>query len=307
LSAHLSATPPRFVAHSTRVVGGQLSVSTFPLQMPGKPGVRSSVNSFSSASRLRLSRLLFRLPWPNDEVAFVTLTFADDVDGKFAKSCLHNLHRWFDYQYPSAEVVWKMEFTKRGRQHFHLLARPLPGSSLPDDFATRLRSQWEFRMGCGFILVKQLYNRSGAIRYFSDYLSKKEGGRKYYQEQVPDGVWSGRFWGVWGRPELLPEFSSYLSDEQFDYVLAVVNLCLFRERVDFRFLSSKTSKRYDPPVASLVRAVVSGEAPTSSELLLMTEDERLFWDYLVDSGRLAFFADNFPPDEHEGGSVRDSG
>jgi len=304
LSVHLSATPPRFVAHSTRIAGGQLSVSTFPLQMPGKPGVRSSVSSFSSASRLRLSRLLFRLPWPNEEVAFVTLTFAEDVDGKFAKSCLNKLHSWFDYQYPSAEVVWKMEYTKRGRQHFHLLARPVPGSPLPDDFSTRLESQWLGRMNCGFILVKQLYNRSGAIRYFSDYLSKKQGGDKYYQEQVPDGVWSGRFWGLWGHPELLPEFSCYLSDHQFEYVLAVVNGRLLRDGVDFRFWASKTSKRYDPPVAYLVRAMVTGESPTAHEWLVMTDDERSRWEYLVDSGGLALFVENFPPDEHEGENVR---
>jgi len=301
-----SSTPPSFVAHSTRVSGGQLSVSTFPLQMPGKPGARSSVNSFSSASRLRLSRLLFRLPWPNEEVAFVTLTFAEDVDGKFAKSCLNRLRSWFDYQYPSAEVVWKLEFTKRGRHHFHLLARPVPGSPLPDDFATRLRSQWQFRMQCGFILSKQVYNRGGAIRYFADYLSKKQGGAKSYQEQVPDGVWSGRFWGLWGRPELLPEFSVQLTDDQFRYVLMVLNLLLGIEGVDFRFLCDRSSKRYDPVLSYLVRALVDGEAPNSLEWLVMTEDERARWDDFVDSGRLRFYWEHFPPDEHECENVGDS-
>ena len=307
MSYSLSATPPRYVAHSTRIAGGQLSVSTYPLQMPGKPGLRSSVNSFSSASRLRLGRLLFRLPWPNDEVAFVTLTFSEDVDGKFAKSCLNKLRSWLDYQYPSAEVIWKLEFTKRGRHHFHLLARPLTGATLPDDFATRLESQWRYRMECGFILVKQVYNRGGAIRYFADYLSKKQGGEKSYQEEVPEGVWSGRFWGMWGRPELMPELSVKLTDEQFEYVLAVVNGRLRRDGEKFEFWASKTSKRYDPPIAYLIRALVSGESPTAHEWLVMTEDERSRWDYLVDSGVLAFFVENYPPGVVEVEGVRASG
>jgi hypothetical protein len=239
-------------------------------------------------------------------VAFVTLTFAVDVDGKYVKSCLNKLHSWFDYQYPTAEVVWKLEFTGKGRHHFHLLARPLPGSSLPEDFAARLESQWRFRMKCGFIGCKQVYNRGGAIRYFQDYLTKKEGGAKDYQEKLPEGVWGGRWWGSWGHPELMPEFVADLTGEQFEYVLAVINGRLRNDGVGFEFWRSKTSKRYDPPIAYLIRAIVSGESPTAHEWLVMTDDERARWDYLVDSGLLAFFAENYPPGVVEKVNVRAS-
>ena len=304
MSLDLSALPPSLVGHSTRIAGGQMSVSTYPLQMPGRPGSRSAVNSFSPGSRLRLMRLLLRLPWPAEEIALMTLTFATDVEGKYAKACLNKLHVWLDYQYPTAEVVWKLEYQRRGVPHFHLLVRPLPGSSFPDDFTSQVEGQWRYRMGCGFIDRRDVFSRGGVIRYMANYLTKKEGGEKAYQERVPEGAWSGRFWGVWGHPELMPEFVAELTHNQFQYVLFVVNDRLERGGVEFRLRASKSSSRYDPALAYLIRGIVAGELPTDVELSVMTPEERSRWHYYVDSGVLRFLAENFPAaDEEECQSV----
>jgi hypothetical protein len=232
-----------------------------------------------------------------DEINMITLTFADVVDGEFAKSCLHRLHVWLDYQYPTAGVVWKLEYQRRGAPHFHLLVRPLPGSSFPDDFTSKLRGEWS-RVGGGFVQESKKVDRRGVIHYMANYLAKKTGA-KSYQEQVPAGVWSGRFWGVWGKPELMPEFVAKLTDEQFQYVLFFVNDLLERGGVEFKMRACKTSSRYDPVLAYLIRAVVAGELPNSAELSVMTEDERGRWDYYVDSGVLKFLAANFPEGEVE--------
>jgi hypothetical protein len=302
VTSDLSPAPPASVGHSTRVVGGQVSMSSYPVPTASRPGPRGSVSSFSPSSRLRLGRFLLRLPWPNEEVGFCTLTFAEDLDGKRAKACLNTLHTWFGRHYPLGELVWKLEFTKRGRHHFHLLARPVPGSPLPVDFGARLEAQWRFRMRCGFILVNRVYSRSGAIRYFSEYLSKKD-GPKSYQEQVPPGVWSGRFWGVWGHPYLLPEVVLRLTDAQFSFLLGVVNAFLQRGGSSFRFRAHRTSKRDDAPLAYLVRAVCTGESVSPLERVLMTDDERSTWDTLVQSGFVHWLWRNFPRGDLEGDPV----
>jgi hypothetical protein len=105
----------------------------------------------------------------------------------------------------------------------------------------------------------------------------------------------------------MPEFVEDLTSEQFEYVLAVINGRLRNDGVGFEFWRSKTSKRYDPPIAYLIRAIISGELPTAHEWLVMADEERSRWDYLVDSGVLAFFAENYPEGVVEKASVRASG
>jgi hypothetical protein len=224
-----------------------------------------------------------------------TLTFAEDeVDGKFAKSCLDGLHRWFSRNYPESEVAWKLEFQRRGTPHFHLLVRPTPGSPISPDVFPRVVRAWK-RLGGGRIAYesKGSDSRRGVISYMANYLAKKSGD-KAYQEIVPDGAWSGRFWGIWGHPELLPEAVDRVTFDQFLYVVDYINVFLGKRGVEFRFRNYKTSSRYDPALAYAIRAALLGESATDSELAVMSAAELAEWNELVDSGLVRELCEGFP-------------
>jgi hypothetical protein len=127
----------------------------------------------------------------------------------------------------------------------------------------------------------------------ANYLAKKSGD-KAYQEIVPDGVWSGRFWGVWGHPPLLPETVTRVSADQFATVVDYVNACLEARGESFRFRFSKTSSRYDPALAYVIRFALLGESVSDAELAVMSDRERAEWNLLVDSGAAHELAERFP-------------
>lgn len=221
---------------------------------------RKPVAEFTPSSRRRLRNLLYRLPWwsASGEVVFVTLTYSTDAvpSGRDSKRHLDNFRRSLVREFPSAEVVWKREFTKKGVPHFHLLVRAKPGAEYrPADLirVRHLMAEWWFRATGRErplrVQVKGVRSAPGMIRYFADYMSKKPGGEKDYQEVVPEGHWSGRFWGVWGEPELLPELSVSLDERVYSVIWNLVYLKQLQKGAKWLPIAKRAFTTYDPDLA----------------------------------------------------------
>lgn len=223
---------------------------------PPKPE-RKPVAEFTPSSRRRLRNLLYRLSWWSvpGEVVFVTLTYSTECvpSGPDSKRHLDNFRRSLVREFPGAQVVWKREFTKKGVPHFHLLVQAKPGADyLPGDLIRlrHLMAAWWFRATDKErelrVQVKPVRSAPGMIRYFADYMSKKAGGEKDYQETVPEGHWSGRFWGVWGSPELLPELHKNLEERVYAVVWNLVYLKQLQNGAKWMPSTKRAFTVYDP-------------------------------------------------------------
>ena len=259
--------------HSTRSFhlrfhGSALSMGYSPVNPVSPPLVRKPVSTFSDASRRRLKNTLYRLPWWHapTELFFVTLTYraSDRPSGEESKRHLHNFRRSLLRAFPSAEAVWKREYTKAGVTHFMLLIRPVPGVERSKGDLERMRrlvAEWWMR-ATGYpeglpegyrVGVEFPRSTNGMVRYFADYFSKREGGDKAYQETVPEGEWSGRWWGVWGSPDLLPDAGARLTGIVYGAVWDFVQRWLAEQGSAWRLPRDHSVVINDP---QLVRAVV---------------------------------------------------
>jgi len=102
----------QFIAHNHRVYPE--SFDNEP-QEPLTFRPRGRVGGFSKYSKQRLSALVYsfkEMPFKS----FWTLTFEKDVSTEFAKKELHRLLTIFSQH--SAQNLWIMEFTKKGRSIF---------------------------------------------------------------------------------------------------------------------------------------------------------------------------------------------
>lgn len=216
--------------HGSRVTLGWCPVSP----IPPIGGLRAPVREFSAASRGRLLNLVARWSVPEDgeELLFITLTYPEEFpsDGRVAKGHLKVFHDWVRYHFPLHQVVWKREYQRRGATHFHLLARLVPGRRwvVAEEIAAlqeSVRVAWARIVNppteAGRLVICDVRpvaahagRRAGAALYMGSYLGKKSA--KGYQDVVPVGEWAGRFWGVWGGLDLLPEVSLRVEPLQFE-------------------------------------------------------------------------------------------
>jgi hypothetical protein len=211
-------TSRRGVAHVSSAVGGSVFTLSFedtttnnrlssPMRHGG--GVREKVRGFSRASRKNLLRRLasinrgaFRAS--RRRIIFVTLTYPHECpqDPELCKGHLKALRKRLQREFGTFVAFWRLGIQRRGAWHFHLLLFVGPSFGLIRGLRRFISTAWYEVTG----KVSEGHLRAGtrveaakrwrqATSYVERYLAKPE--------EFPEGVQTGRIWGVWNE-ELLP-------------------------------------------------------------------------------------------------------
>ena len=173
-------------------------------------GIREKIRGFSRESRKNLlGRMasINRSAFRNYEgrVFSVTLTYPSDYpqDPKLCKKHLEALHKRLKRTYGLFSGFWRSGIQKRGAWHFYLLLF-LPRSAYDslDELRNFIALSWYEICGEvseGHLLagthVEEIRKWRSATSYVEKYVAKPE--------QFPEGVETGRVWGVWNE-KLLP-------------------------------------------------------------------------------------------------------
>jgi len=177
--------------------------------VPGQNGggIRGRIRGFSRRSRKRLLDLLNQVHRSVVASAlFVTLTYPDHFpqDPERWKRDLDAFFKRFRRKYPTAAVIWRLEFKTRksgdneGKiaPHFHLLVFNLP--LFPKDLLARW---WYEIVGSGDprhlqagTRVERVRSWRGVMWYASKYIGK--------EDDEGFDLEAGRVWGVVGRENL---------------------------------------------------------------------------------------------------------
>jgi hypothetical protein len=206
------------VAYVSSSVGGSVSTLSFEdtktsnRLSPSRPrsgGIRDRVRGFSRESR---RNLLIRLASIN-RAAFkafkgrlisITLTYPHEYpeDPEVCKNHLKALRRRLQRKCGDFAGFWRMGIQRRGAWHFHLLLFVGPSVGSIGELRCFISSSWyevtgkvsegHLRAGTRVEAVKRWKE---ATSYAERYLAKPE--------EFPEGVQTGRIWGVWNG-DLLP-------------------------------------------------------------------------------------------------------
>jgi hypothetical protein len=205
-------------AYVSTAVGGSVSTLSFedtktssrlsPPKRHGR-GIRARVRGFSRESRTNLLRRLASINRAafkafNGRLISITLTYPHEYpeDPEVCKNHLKALRKRLQREYGSFAAFWRMGIQQRGAWHFHLLL--FVGSSLGSIGKLRrfISSSWYEVTG----KVSEGHLHAGtrvvAVRRWREVTSYVE---RYMarEEEFPEGLETGRIWGVWNE-ELLP-------------------------------------------------------------------------------------------------------
>lgn len=187
------------VAPSARLlvsIGGEYAAVKRPTPGPPQPREwkRGTVQNFSARSRSRMLQSLAAIDRRQvaDGALFVTLTYPYDWPATAAacKAHLESFRKRVERQFPDAWFYWKLEFQKRGAEHFHLLMFNVPTCN-PDWFHTAWHEvvgsddRYHWRYGAD---VKRCNSWKQAGSYCAKYCAKID--------ETPASGNPGRFWGV---------------------------------------------------------------------------------------------------------------
>lgn len=159
---------------------------------------RERISCFSPQSRKRLLRECLSIKF-SEGFYFVTLTYQDPPNLEDAlawKDDINLLRKSLLHCLPSLSALWKLEFTKKGVPHYHLITH------CPDTIGTELRNtireHWLRISGSGSrgrlkyaVKVDKIDNIQACIKYMANYQTKDENERS--------DVYSGRYWGYFNR------------------------------------------------------------------------------------------------------------
>lgn len=134
----------------------------------------------------------------------MTLTYPNEFpeDPKLCKRHLEALHKRLKRTYGPFSAYWRLGTQQRGAWHFHLLLFVPPSFGSVVDLRSFVVSSW-YEI-CGKLCEKHLHAGThvqevkswrSATSYMERYVAKPE--------RFPEGVATGRIWGVWSE-ELLP-------------------------------------------------------------------------------------------------------
>src|SRR5829696_8862878 len=172
-------------------------------------GIRDRVRGFSRTSR---RNLLCRLASINrrafrafkGRMSFVTLTYPKQYpeDPELCKGHLKALRKRLERRYKSFAAFWRLGVQRRGAWHFHLLLFVGPSIGSVDELRRFISSSWyevtgkasegHLRAGTTVDVVKKWRE---VTSYVERYMAKPE--------EFPEGLQTGRIWGVWNEGLLL--------------------------------------------------------------------------------------------------------
>jgi hypothetical protein len=206
------------IAYVSSSVGGSVSTLSFEetitknqLSLPKRHGrgMRDRIRGFSRASRRNLLRRLASINRGafkafKGRMIFVTLTYPGEYPQNLArcKGHLKALRKRLQREYGTFAVFWRLGIQRRGAWHFHLLLFVGPSIGSIGELRHFISSSWyevtgkvsegHLRAGTRIEVVKRWRQ---ATSHVERYLAKPE--------EFPEGVETGRIWGVWNE-ELLP-------------------------------------------------------------------------------------------------------
>lgn len=160
----------------------------------GRGGKRGRIKGFSASSAARLRDRIWQMRRSVVPV-MVTLTYMEMPDIEKVKRDLDVFLKALKKKYPKASGIWKLEPTKRGVPHFHLLvwgAKPWMGW---------VAKTWYRIVGTGDARHLAAGTRVEALRSYRGTLAYA--GKRYMSKVVDGGGYEwGRFWGVFAREKL---------------------------------------------------------------------------------------------------------
>lgn len=194
-SVHISPNPAPTALLSAAEFGS--AVRLFPYARRSgsnrNPPPRKEITSFSRASRNRLLWLVASLDRRKIQCAlFITLTYplgserAND-NKRHLDAFLKRARRKFK----EAAILWKLEYTKKGTPHFHLLlfgAQFWHHRDVARAWAEIVNEEHEHHEKAG-TQVQKLSQTKDAVRYVTKYLSKANPAPPSHR---------GRFWSLLG-------------------------------------------------------------------------------------------------------------
>jgi hypothetical protein len=123
-------------------------------------------------------------------------------DPEVCKNHLKALRKRLQREYKSFAAFWTLGIQKRGAWHFHLLMFVGPSFGSVGELRRSISSSWyevtgkvsegHLRAGTRVVAVKRWKE---ATSYVERYMAKPE--------EFPEGLKTGRIWGIWN-PKLLP-------------------------------------------------------------------------------------------------------
>ena len=172
-------------------------------------GIRGKIEGFSRGSRRNLLRKLASI----NRTAFraykgrlisVVLTYPCEYpeDPTLCKKHLEALRKRLTSKYGELSAYWRLGIQQRGAWHFHLLLFVPPSFGSVVEIRDFIATSWCEICGEGSeghqlagTHVQEIRNWKSATSYMEKYVAKPE--------VFPEGVETGRVWGVWN-PEMLP-------------------------------------------------------------------------------------------------------
>lgn len=157
---------------------------------------REKISKFSDESRKRLHRECLKIRFSQD-FYFVTLTYQSgsiDLEDETVewKNDLQRFRVRIARSIPTLSALWKLEFTKLGVPHYHLITHCQDTTST--ELRNLVRKEWLKVTGSGSrgrfahaVKVQQVGNLEHVTRYMAKYVSKD--AHETNQEYV------GRYWG----------------------------------------------------------------------------------------------------------------
>lgn len=205
------------VKYKIEVVPRMVRVKKTGCPPPCAPGAsRGIVKGLSVPSGLRLQNAIASVNPAHGAPLFVTLTYPANYPGSWQTWKLHldNFRRSL-YDIPDFMVgaVWRLEAQRRGAPHYHVLLwhNYGDGKKVIRDFRKWCSECWYRVVGSGDVrhlkagtqvkVIDSGEMLNGVMRYLGKYLGKDSvhPESQVFSEPV------GRYWGVWGRKELMLE------------------------------------------------------------------------------------------------------
>lgn len=191
------------LSHNCTLVleGDMIRIKSEGERPEGSGGKRGEVKGFSRNSRVRLLDALHAVYF--EKATFVTLTYPGvfPTDGQEVKRHLKNFRARLERKYGQFQVVWRVEFQRRGAPHYHLLlfdAPFIPRVWVSLAWYQIVNSSDERHLTAGTQVKGPIHReKSKAIMtYVSKYVGKID------DNEVPGGYENvGRHWGFWNKQE----------------------------------------------------------------------------------------------------------